>query len=122
MWGYYGSKSKIINRYPSPKYDTIIEPFAGTAQYSLKYFNKNIILIEKYPVIVKLWKWLQKCSKQDILGLPRLKCGENVDNFTWDCEEAKWLVGFIIAGAPSTPRKKLQDGKLLLDRIPKIIN
>jgi hypothetical protein len=56
MWGYYGSKSKIVNKYPKPLFEKIIEPFAGTAQYSLKYFEKDILLVEKYELIVKLWK------------------------------------------------------------------
>lgn len=114
MWGYFGSKSKIIKHYPSPNYDKIIEPFAGTAQYSLKYFEKDIMLIEKYDVIVRIWKWLQTCSKKDILGLPRLKYKENVDDFYWDCEEAKWLVGFIITGAPSQPKKTASKWKTIL--------
>ena len=45
--GYYGSKSKIVNKYPEPEYGKkIIEPFAGTAQYSLKYWDRDIVLIE----------------------------------------------------------------------------
>jgi len=103
MWGYYGSKSKIIDAYPAPKYGKIIEPFAGTAQYSLKYHDRDITIVDKYEVITRLWQWLQKCSPSDITGLPRLKFGENVDDFKWDCAEAKWLVGFIITGAPSQP-------------------
>ena len=63
MWGYFGSKSKIIDKYPKPNYTTIIEPFAGTAQYSLRYWENDVFLYEKYDVIVKLWKWLQICSK-----------------------------------------------------------
>lgn len=114
MWGYYGSKSKIVDYYPKPIYDTIIEPFAGTAQYSLKYFDRDVILVDKYDVIVRLWKWLQQCSPKDILSLPRLKCGENVDNFTWDCEEAKWLVGFIITGAPTMPKKTASKWKTVI--------
>jgi len=43
MWGYYGSKSKIIDFYPEPKEDKIIEPFAGTAQYALKFWEKDAI-------------------------------------------------------------------------------
>lgn len=114
MWGYYGSKSKIINNYPEPKFNKIIEPFAGTAQYSLKYWDKEIMLVEKYDVIVKLWKWLQICSENDILSLPRLKFGENVDNFSWDCDEAKWLVGFIITGAPAQPKKTASKWKTII--------
>jgi len=114
MWGYYGSKSKVVNKYPKPRHDKIIEPFAGTAQYSLKYFENDILLVEKYDVIVKLWKWLQQCSKKDILGLPRLEYGENVDNFEWDCIEAKWLMGFIITGAPSQPKKTASKWKTII--------
>ena len=105
MWGYYGSKSKIVKHYPAPKYGTIIEPFAGTAQYALMYWDRNVILIEKYDVICNLWKWLQECSKADILSIRQLKCGENTDDFKWDCQEQKDLVGFIITGAPSMPKK-----------------
>lgn len=114
MWGYYGSKSKVVDYYPKPNFDKIIEPFAGTAQYSLKYFEKDVLLIEKYDVIVKIWQWLQKCSKNDILNLPRLKFGDNVDNFTWDCDEAKWLVGFIITGAPAQPKKSPSKWKTII--------
>jgi len=114
MWGYYGSKSKIVKKYPAPRLDKIIEPFAGTAQYSLLHFEKEVTLVEKYDVIAKLWKWLQSCSKSDITGLPRLKCGENVDDFKWDCEEAKWLVGFIITGAPSQPKKTASKWKTII--------
>jgi len=35
MWSYYGSKSKVVKHYPKPKYDLIIEPFAGAAWYSV---------------------------------------------------------------------------------------
>lgn len=37
IFGYYGSKSKIAQHYPSPWFDTIIEPFAGSAAYSARY-------------------------------------------------------------------------------------
>lgn len=114
MWGYYGSKSKIVNKYPIPKYKKIIEPFAGTAQYSLKYWDNEIWLLDKYDVIINLWKWLQKCSKQDILGIRRLKYGESTDDFEWDCDEQKNLVGFIITGAPSMPKKTASKWKTVI--------
>lgn len=105
MWSYYGSKLKIINKYPIPIYDTIIEPFAGAAQYSLKYFDREVILIDKYELIIKLWQWLQRCSTKDILSLPYIELGKSVSEYSFDCEEAKWLVGFIIAAGVSSPRK-----------------
>lgn len=105
MWSYYGSKLKIVNHYPAPVYNTIIEPFAGAAQYSLKYFDRDVILVDKYDVIIRLWKWLQQCSSNDILSLPNIDRGKTVDDFQWDCIEQKWLIGFIIAAGVSSPRK-----------------
>jgi hypothetical protein len=106
MWSYYGSKTNLVSLYPDPVYDTIIEPFAGAAKYSLKHFDKRVILIDKYPVIINLWRWLQKCSEKDILSLPRyLPLGKTVDDINWDCQEAKDFFGFMIACADARPKK-----------------
>ena len=59
MFSYYGSKSKIVDYYPPPKHKRIIEPFAGSARYSLKYWQNDVLLVDKYEVVVNLWKWLQ---------------------------------------------------------------
>jgi hypothetical protein len=56
MWSYYGAKTNIVQYYPKPKYDRIIEPFAGTARYSLRYFDHDIFLVDKYEVVVKIWQ------------------------------------------------------------------
>ena len=76
MFSYYGSKSKIVDYYPPPKHNKIIEPFAGSARYSLKFWQNDILLIDKYPIIVRTWKWLQECSESDIRKLPIMKLGE----------------------------------------------
>lgn len=113
MWSYYGSKTNLVKYYPAPKYDKIIEPFSGTARYSLKYFDRDILLIDKYPVIIKIWKWLQSCSPNDILKLPRFRPGETVNDFTFDCEEAKLFMGFIIGCGAERPRIKATDRKTI---------
>lgn len=110
MWSYYGAKTNIVHLYPPPKYGKIIEPFAGTARYALKYWDRDVLLVDKYDVIVKIWKWLQLCSKDDILKLPRkLYKGMTLDKFQFDCEEAKWLMGFLISKAVASPRTKVTD-------------
>jgi site-specific DNA-adenine methylase len=76
MFSYYGSKGKIVDCYPPPKHKKVIEPFAGSARYSLKYFDKDVTIYDKYPVIIDVWKYLQEASESDILGLPRLERGE----------------------------------------------
>ena len=103
MFSYYGSKSKVVDLYPSPKFGKIIEPFAGSARYSLKYFDREVILVDKYPVIVDLWKWLQQASEADILGLPDLEIGDDIRKFDL-CDGAKLLIGFCINGGSVTPK------------------
>ena len=108
MFSYYGSKSKVVDLYPSPKFGKIIEPFAGSARYSLKYFDREVILVDKYPVIVDLWKWLQQTSESDIMGLPNLENGQSLDNFDLP-KEAKYLIGFCINGGSAQPKKTVKD-------------
>lgn len=105
MWSYYGSKSKVVKKYPEPTRDIIIEPFAGSARYSLLYWERDIILIDKYNVIIRMWKWLQECSPTDILSLPKMMPGETTDDFNFDCIEAKWLMGFMVQQGVNAPRK-----------------
>jgi site-specific DNA-adenine methylase len=104
MFSYYGSKSKVVDLYPSPKFGKIIEPFAGSARYSLKYFDRDILLVDKYEVIIKIWKWLQKASEADVMNLPTPDTGDNLDNFNFDVPEQKWLMGFLIKAGVDSPR------------------
>lgn len=104
MFSYYGSKSKVVDLYPSPKHDKIIEPFAGSARYGLKYFDRDVLLVDKYPVIVKIWHYLQRCSPQDILSLPEPKAGTKINRDDFDCIEQAWLMGFMIQAGVNQPR------------------
>lgn len=106
MWNYYGSKSIIVDYYPPPKYGKIIEPFCGSARYSLKYFDRDVLLVDKYDVIIRIWKWLQQCSEKDILGLPSPKKGERISEYNL-CEEAALFLGFISGVACFAPRDKV---------------
>jgi site-specific DNA-adenine methylase len=60
MFYYYGRKKQLAKYYPSTSFDTIIEPFAGAAAYSLFNDNwkKRVILIEKDEKVAAIWKWL----------------------------------------------------------------
>jgi site-specific DNA-adenine methylase len=104
MWSYCGAKTNVVNWYPKPKHDKIIEPFAGSARYALKYFDREVLLVDKYDVITSIWLWLQTCSPDDILKLPRLKAGETLDSYTFDCPEAKMLMGFLVGYGLERPR------------------
>ena len=41
MWSYCGSKSKLVKHYPTPKHNLTIEPFAGSARYALRYWERT---------------------------------------------------------------------------------
>ncbi len=84
MFYYYGRKKQIAKHYPAPNYDTIIEPFAGAAAYSLFGTNwkKEIILIEKDEKVSQIWDWLiNSATIEEINKLPDLKVGEKSSEF-----------------------------------------
>lgn len=112
MFSYYGSKSKIVDCYPKPKYKKIIEPFAGSARYSLKWFENEILLVDKYKVVVDIWHFLQKASEGDILKLPTLQEGQTVNDFNLT-EIEKKFVGFYAKTGNSTPCLRASDRTLI---------
>lgn len=95
MFSYYGSKSKIVDYYPNPKHNKIIEPFAGSARYSLKYFEKDITIVDKFDTIVNIWKWLQKCSPGDIIKSPYYSPGEYIIENDCSCNEHFQLLRYL---------------------------
>lgn len=103
MLSYYGAKGRIVGCYPKPLNNIIIEPFAGSGQYSLKYFEKDCRLYDKYPVIIEIWKYLQQCSVSDIMALKCPPVGTVVGYDKYDYEAQRWLVGFMIARVQRTP-------------------
>lgn len=106
MWSYYGAKTNVVKYYPPPRYGTIIEPFAGSARYALEHWEHNVILMDKYEIITRIWRWLQQCSRKDVLALPRrMLVGENLNKYTFDCEEARWLMGFLVGYGLEAPRQ-----------------
>ena len=104
MFSYYGSKSKIIQYYPSPKYNTIIEPFAGSARYSLMYYEKDCWLNDSYKVITDIWNWIINATKEEINAIPELKKGESLNKLNID-PKLKLLLGFVVNSGVQSPRK-----------------
>lgn len=96
----------MVHLYPTPVHDKIIEPFAGSARYALRYWQKEVLLVDKYEVVVKVWKYLQKCSPADILGLPRLQTGMELDKLGLSEEECLFL-GLLAGIASIQPRNKV---------------
>jgi hypothetical protein len=103
FFSFYGSKWRLAPKYPEPKYDTIIEPFAGSAGYSLHYPNRQVILVERDPRIAAIWSWLISASPDDVMALPTLKQGESLSDYDVP-QEARWLMGYWINQSQGQPR------------------
>jgi len=102
FFSYFGGKWRAAPHYPEPKYDRIIEPFAGAAGYSVRHYNHKVTLYEVDPLIYGLWEYLTSVRSKEIRGLP-LKV-KHVDDLKC-CQEAKWLIGFWLGGGLSRPGK-----------------
>lgn len=71
LFKWFGSKWSTSKHYPAPKHDTIVEPFAGGAGYSLRYCDRAVFLAERDVHIRRLWWWLiGEAKESDIRELP----------------------------------------------------
>lgn len=107
MFYYYGRKERIFKEYPKPKHDIIIEPFAGSAAYSMNYHERNVILVEKDEKVAALWKYLIEVSPDEIMSLPLLVKGQslNDEEFSYLTEVQKYLIGFYLNPGSAQPKK-----------------
>jgi site-specific DNA-adenine methylase len=103
MFSYYGSKSKIVGKYPQPVYDKIIEPFAGSARYALKYHDREVVLYETYHKVYEVWKYLIKASMRDILALPDLEIGDDIREHKYLSDAERWLIGYQLQRGNARP-------------------
>ena len=106
FFGYFGGKWRDTPLYPKPEHDTIVEPFAGSAGYSLRFSNKRVILYEKDPILTSVWEYLIGVMPTEILKLPDLGPEDCVDDLKGVCQEAKWLIGFWLNRGVASPRKR----------------
>ena len=105
FFSYFGGKYRIARRYPAPEHKTLVEPFAGGAGYALRYYDRDVVLIEKYPTLAAVWRYLIEVRPDEIRRLPLLEPLESVDDKIWPCEEAKHLVGLWVHRANTRPAK-----------------
>lgn len=113
FWRYYGGKYRAAPRYPAPLHDTIIEPFAGAAGYALRYASRKVILVEKYPVVAEMWRYLISVSEEEIRRIPLNP--KSVDDLpSWVAQPARHLIGWWFNNATATTRNTLSAGRAKL--------
>jgi len=113
FFSYYGSKYRLCQQgfYPSPILgNVVIEPFAGSATYSVYHEPERAILVDKDSVIINIWNYLINASEKQILSLPTM--GEKhiydfKDALSELPEVERNLIGFWTAKARPQPSKTL---------------
>ena len=85
MFDYYGSKNSLARRYQFPRYNCIIEPFAGSAGYSVYHLSRNrkmtAILCDKSKEVVNAWEWLKSATRDDLMNMPLPEVGSITSDF-----------------------------------------
>ena len=106
FFSFYGGKWRAAPRYPSPRHGAIVEPFAGSAGYSLRYPSLSVTLVERDPVIASVWRYLLSVTPIEIMALPNVAIGQDVQGLNV-CAGARNLIGFWLTKGGAAPNRTL---------------
>lgn len=71
LFKWFGSKWLSSKLYPAPIHDVIFEPYAGSAGYSLRHHEKQVVLWEENEQVRHLWEWLiARATSALVLEIP----------------------------------------------------
>lgn len=108
MFYYYGRRKQIAHQYPAPQYPHIIEPFAGSAAYSMYWaeqgIESDVTLIDKSEVVATIWNYLLSAKEMDIQNLPSFKTGDNLNDYQQLSKAERFLIGFHINPGSAVPK------------------
>lgn len=98
MFYYLGRKYRLAKLYPEPTHPTIVEPFAGSAAYSLHgdRWQRDVVLVEKDPDVCDVWRYLLAATPADIDALPDLRPGDRLSAHAQLSNGEAWLIRFAI--------------------------
>lgn len=106
FFGYYGGKWRdAAKHYPPPEYQLIVEPFAGSAGYALRYHEHEVVLCERDPVIAAVWEYLIHVEPEEILSIPDVPRDGCVEDLGLE-DAPRYLVGLWLNRGVSRPRKR----------------
>jgi hypothetical protein len=88
---FYGGKRRLARFYPPPQHNVVVEPFAGSASYSVTHLVpvkgvraiERVILVEKDPRVCELWERLLQMDPEKLLDYPIPKAGERTSDFLY---------------------------------------
>ena len=103
FFSFYGGKWRVAKHYPKPGM-RIVEPFAGSAGYSLRYPDRDVLLIDKDPAIVATWRYLLAVTPSEVRALPDIQPGQDVASLN-ATEDARLLIGWWCNRGGTTPKR-----------------
>ena len=105
MFYYFGRKKQLAGLYPDPRHGVIVEPFAGSAAYSLygERWKNRVILFDTSSRCIGVWRFLQSCTSADIESLPDLVVGESVRDHTSLSQPEEDLIRYHINPGSNPP-------------------
>lgn len=106
FFGYFGGKWRSAGRYTPPKFDTIVEPFAGSAGYSVRFHDRQVILLEANPTIAGVWQYLISADPNRIASIPDIP-PEGIAAIDGLTTPERNLLGLWCSKGPTSPVKKL---------------
>ncbi len=68
LFSYYGGKGRLAHLYPSPRFDVIIEPFAGGASYSLMHPDLEIKINDLDNTVYNIWSYVLSHDLDSIMN------------------------------------------------------
>ena len=101
---FFGSKWQMARRLGRPRHPLVVEPFAGSACYSVYWGVKRAILVDLDPIISSIWDYLIHVPAAEIMRIPA-DIADVDDPRARLCQEAKWLIGYWIDPGRVRPLK-----------------
>lgn len=96
----------MARRYAPVRHDLVIEPFAGSAGFSVRHAVRRAILCDLNPQVAEVWRYLIATPAVEIRALPLLEAGQDVSDLPL-CQEARWLIGWNLSKGAESPRRTL---------------
>lgn len=103
FFSFYGAKWRTARHYPTPEHETLVEPFAGSAGYAVRYADRKVVLVEDDPHVAGVWRFLLAARPAEILDLPDLEAGQTCSDLVHLPQEARWLIGFWLNRGSQVP-------------------
>ena len=120
MFPYFGSKQNLVDYYPPPSCDKIIEPFAGSARYALTYWERDVTLIDRSDMIIGIWRYLKQATVHDILAMKKIQNEHDYLNSGLISKEERDLLGFVLSRMTSAHPKRCVSKISMAERPNKI--